>query len=137
MTVEIATRAHLLTVSAVSAIVATRIYQLVLPQKPTLPALRLQLIDQPIGYHQRGPDGATRSRLQIDAYGSAAVADPYGAVLALADAVDDALSGQVFESDGLQITGCRRSSRRVGYEAEEMRVVRCIQDYTIWARVAA
>lgn len=136
MTVEVAAKAHLLTVAAVTAIVSTRIYQLILPMKPTLPALRVQLIDQPIGYHQRGPDGATRSRLQVDAYGSAAVADPYSAVLTLADAVDAALSGQVFTSEGLRITGCLRNSRRVGYESDELRLVRCMQDYTIWSRVA-
>lgn len=140
MTVEVAVRAYLLTVSAVTAIVGAganaRIYQLILPMKPTLPALRLQLIDEPIGYHQRGPDGATRSRLQVDAYGSAAVADPYSAaVVTLSDAVDAALSGQVFTSEGLRITGCLRNSRRVGYESEELRIVRCMQDYTIWARV--
>ena len=134
MTLEQAVRAELVATPAVSALVGTRVWQLKLPQKPILPALRLQLIDEPIGYHMRGPDGAVRARLQIDAFESETADDPYADVTALADAVDDALTGEPFTSEGLQITGCFRNTRRVGYDADDIRVVRCMQDYTVWWR---
>lgn len=136
MTVEHAVRSKLVATASVSDLVSTRVFQLRLPQKPTLPAIRLQLIDEPKDYHLRGESGATRARLQVDVYGSESVAsvgnDPYESVTTIADAVDAVLSGQVFESEGLRITGSMRQSRRVGYEAEELRVLRCTQDYTVW-----
>lgn len=138
MTVEHAVRSYLLTVAAVTSIVSQRVYQLILPEKPTLPAVRIQLIDEPKDYHMRGATNETRARLQIDAYGSASAAvaaDPYAVVTNLADAIDDALSGQVFESEGLRISGAFRNSRRVGYESEELRLLRCLQDYTVWSKV--
>ena len=41
--------------AGVNAFVASRVYQLKLPQQPTLPAIRVQLISEPSVYHLRGP----------------------------------------------------------------------------------
>lgn len=136
MTPEQAVRAYLLTVGAVTALTGQRIYQLKLPEKPTLPALRIQLIDEPKNYHLRGHDGATRARVQIDAYGSEAVSgDPYAAVTTLAAVVDDAIGGKVFTSEGLRLSGVFLASRRVGYEADTLRLVRCTHDFIAWVQV--
>jgi hypothetical protein len=133
MSVESAVRARLVGDAGVNAIVSGRVYQLVLPQKPTLPAVRVQLIDEPSDYHLRGPNGLHRARVQTDAYTTEA--EGYSACVSLADAIDDALSGDIF-SDGnspsVNVVGCFRESRRTVYEPGELRLVRIMQDYTVW-----
>lgn len=68
MTIEQAIRERLLDIPALTALVGTRVYQLLLPQNGTLPAVRVQLIDDQIRQHLRGPDGNFISRVQIDSY---------------------------------------------------------------------
>lgn len=136
MSPEVAVARYLATVDGVTDLVGTRIWQLKLPQTPRLPALRVQLIDEPIDYHLRGPSGAERARVQVDAYGSESGSDPYGSVVAVADAVDAALSGQVFtlgSPEEIRVTGVMRVSRQVLYESEELRVLRVMQDYIVWS----
>ncbi len=138
MTVEEAVLEHLVADVGVSALVGSRVYQLKLPQKPTLPAVRVQLIDEPVTYHLRGGYTLTRARVQTDAFASeASGGDPYRSALAVAEAIDTALSGQRFTSQGSpperQITGAFREDRRVMYEADELREVRVLQDYIVWS----
>lgn len=137
MTVEQATLEHLKADSAVAALVGARVYQLKLPQKPTLPAVRVQLIDEPVRYHLRGSVAVMRARVQADSYAAeASGSDPYASVTALAAAVDAALSGQRWSDDGspvtIEVTGCFRQNRMVLYEAEELRLVRVMQDYYVF-----
>lgn len=135
-----AVRDHLLSDGAVSALVSTRIYQLVVPQGLQQLAIRLQLIDAPKGYHLRGPVDLTRHAIQVDAYGPVKTSgDPYAAVVALADAIDAALSGQTFlagSPSAYQIVGCFRESRRPVFEEPEVNLLRVLQEYTVWARSA-
>jgi hypothetical protein len=138
VSVEEAVREHLLAAAGVSALVGTRVYMLRLPQHETLPSVRVQLVDEPKNYHLRGPSGATRARVQVDAYAEAAGgADPYATATAVADAVDAALSGQVFNAGSpvsLRITGAMRDGRRPFDEPDELRQVRVSQDYIVWSR---
>lgn len=111
-----------------------RVYQLILPQKPTLPAVRVQLIDEPTDYHLRGDVDVTRARVQVDVYGAVVgVADPYDAVSDVAAAVNTALSGTVFEIGGRSAKSFRES-RRVLYEGEELRLIRVSQDFTVHSK---
>src|SRR5688572_22754983 len=57
-----------------------------LPQKPTLPAVRVQRIGTVRDQHLRGPDGHQVTRVQVDAY-AADVADAYDTVEGLAAAI--------------------------------------------------
>jgi hypothetical protein len=135
VTVETAVRARLLAASGVTALVSTRITQLVLPQKPTLPAIRVQLIDQPPFYHLRGDVRLMRSLVQVDCFGAEIVG--YTAVEAIADAVDAALTGQPFALGSpteIEITGVLRQSRRPMLEDGELRQVRIQQDFVVWSR---
>lgn len=140
MTIEDAICERLAADSAVATLVSTRVYQVKLPQKPTLPAVRVQLIDEPKGYHLRGAHGSTRALVQVDAFASESVSDPKAAVDAVAAAIDASLSGQRFAAGGspaaLQIMAAFRQSRQPLYEAGELRLVRVTQDFIVWWKAA-
>lgn len=139
MTCEVAILDRLKSQSAVTTLVGTRVYQLKLPQHPTYPAVRVQLISEPASLHMRGPENLHRSLIQVDAFANeidATNADPYGTVTRLADAIDTALHGAAFPSTdsppSLQVLMIKRENRIPLYEAEELRVVRISQDYYVW-----
>lgn len=143
MTPELAICARLLATSAVTAIVSTRVYEIALPQSPRLPAVRVQLVSDPVGYHLRGPDGASRSRVQVDAYvderATTSVLDPGATLNALGDAIDDCLSGQVFTAGSpisIRVTGVFRQDRTKLREPDELRYLRVMQDYIVWSKAA-
>lgn len=123
-----------------AALAGGRVYQLKLPQRPILPAIRVQLISDGTGYHLRGEDRARRSRVQVDVY-VADEGDAYTTAEALADEAHSMLVGEPFAvSDGgspeesLRVTGAFRAARRALYEADELRLVRIQQDYIVWTR---
>jgi hypothetical protein len=84
-------------------------------------------------YHLRGAIDVTRARVQADCF-----AVGYSSALAVADAVDTALSGQIFFAGGspplIKVVGCFRQSRMATYEADELRCVRVMQDYDVWSK---
>lgn len=143
MTIEQGIVERLGAIAAVTAIVSTRIWQLKLPQNPTLPAIRVQQIGEVEDFHARGPVGLKRSRIQVDAY----VPDSgsfYTAGTTLADAIHGnglgvnatGLSGFIGELGGspplIYIAAIFRDSRRPMYEADELRLLRVSQDYLVY-----
>ena len=145
MTPEVAIRDRILGLSAVSALVSTRVFLLKVPQHVREAAVRVQLISEPTEYHARGGVGMYQSRVQVDAYAAeSAGGDPYADVTGLADAIhgDDAgsgLSGWAGEAGGsppvLRIHTIQRVDRETSYEPDELRQVRCRQDYMVhWSR---
>lgn len=137
MTVEILASNWLKTRTAVTALVpAARIYQLKLPQTPTLPAIRVQLIANPKTYHLRGPQGLERARVQIDVYVSETMPpDPYGKAGEIADAIDGAMGGVTFTVSGIKVQGAFRIDRRALYE-DAVKAIRIQQDFRLVARAA-
>lgn len=135
MTVEQAVVEHLAADGGVAALVSTRVYQLRLPQSRTLPAVRVQIIDEPILYHLRGAAGIAGARVQVDAF---ATEQAYSTAVTLGEAIDAALSGQTFSvgSPAFEVVGVFRLDRRVMYEADELQLVRVLQDYWVWARTS-
>ena len=146
MTIEQAIVERLKDQASVTALVGTRIYQLVLPQRPTLPAVRVQVIDEDDPQHLRGPVGKQQSRIQVDAYGAEAAG--YVAVAAIAAAIHGdglggsatGLSGFVGDVGGspaeIHIAAVQRLTRSPMYEAGELRLVRIRQDYRVtWAEI--
>lgn len=143
MTVEKAVRQHLVADSGVIALAGTRGYQMRLPQAPTLPAFRVQLIDESEHGHLRG-GGATRlARVQVDAVaGESSGVNAYADASALADAINDAMMTQApfVVSDGgspatsLELKVVERPTRMAMYDPQEVSQVRIIQDYMIWSR---
>lgn len=74
--------------TGITALIADRIYPVILPQAPEFPCCTYQLISGPRDYTQDGPDGVTTFRIQTNLYGNT-----YSDVKALKDAFEDALSG--------------------------------------------
>ena len=85
---EESVRAVLLSDTDVAAIVSARIYPVVLPQNPTLPAVTYQRISLVSPVTLDAAIGPERIRLQVDCW-----ALTWGAVRALASAVKTALHG--------------------------------------------
>lgn len=132
MSIEAAIRTRLLATSGVTDLASTRVWQLKLPQDGQLPAVRVQLIAEPLSYHLRGADGAVRSLVQVDAVAR----ESYDDASELADAIDAALSGTTFTVDDIRVTGCLRDGRRSFYNPQELRQVLIVQDYIVWHKAA-
>ena len=88
--IEQALVAEILAESTITAIIADRIYPLLIPQDVTLPAIAYQVISGPVSYHHDGPDRYTIKRIQLTCQ-----AQTYAAVKALVDAIKAHLSGYV------------------------------------------
>ena len=95
MTVAEAVRERLLDCAAVTALVSTRVWKDVLPQKPTLPAIRVTRISQVEPMHMRGPVGVNVARVQVDSIAT---------TKASAEAIDEAVNG---DGLGAGATGAR------------------------------
>jgi hypothetical protein len=120
----------------------SRVYMLKLPQKPTLPAVRVQRIGGLQDQHLRGPDGINRTRVQVDSY-AAETADAYATVEALAaDIRGDGLGasasglwgflGWSNASPSIQIVNVELDHDGTpDYEAGELRLLRIRQDYIV------
>lgn len=138
MTVEEAVRDRLADDAAIAAVVSARVYQLILPESPTYPAIRVQLIAEPGMSHLRGADALTRARVQTDAYVDATTGDdPYATAATLNAAIQAALVDDGPFSAGTpparRVTGVLPFPRQVLYEAEERRLVRVMQDFIVWS----
>lgn len=135
--------ARLQAVGAVTALVGTRIYQLKLPQSPTLPAIRVQEIDVIDRHHLRGREQLVRTRVQVDAFvAESSGADPLATVHTLADAIHgdgngpnasglDGWIGEIGSPPVAKVLGVFRKDRADSYEADVLRVVRTRQDYMV------
>jgi hypothetical protein len=136
VTVDQAVRERLLSLTPVTALVATRVYCVILPQGSNLPAIRIQRIGQIEPMHLRGPVGVYRSRVQVDSVGVSK---------ASCDAVDLAVQG-----DGLggYASGLMGFKGTVGsppffihavlpldvrdlYDAEELRQFKVSRDFEV------
>jgi hypothetical protein len=135
VTVGSAIVAQLAADPGVAALVGDRVYQLQLPQGVILPAVRVQLIDDPAGYHLRGPLGLSEARVQTDVYAAeTSGGDPLEQAEAVAEAVDVALSGRKFDVGGARhVSGAFRISRQQRYEGDALREVRILQDFAVWS----
>lgn len=121
---------YLETVTAITAVVGTRIYQLKLPQNATFPAIRVQLVSDDLDYHLRGELNLNSARLQVDAYGKEDPSpDPYRRVTDLADLITAALSGIRFTLDNVRVVGAFHILRRALHEPGTQPLIRVHQDF--------
>jgi Protein of unknown function (DUF3168) len=134
MTITEAICQRLLAADAVQAWVGTRVYQLKLPQQPTLPAIRVQLVAEPAAYHLRGVIDLWDALVQVDAFANEydpAHPDPYETVGLVADAIEGALSAARFTIGPIAVTGCFRASCMPFYDPAELRLARLVQEYRL------
>jgi hypothetical protein len=135
MTAAEVVRDRILAVSAATGLVGARVYTDLLPQSPTLPAVRVQRIDEFESAHLRGAGGPYRARVQVDAVAT---------TLAGAFALDAAMhgdgagsglsgwSGNTSGSPAIWVWSILPIDVRDDYDAEELRQFRVMRDY--WVR---
>ena len=136
-------RSRLLLVSAVTALVSTRVYVLTFGQSQTWPAVRVVMVSEPLIKSVAGETALAQTRVQVDsvtAVGSGG--NPYTAAIALADAIHG--DGSFASPTGLEhwrgslgspayeVKGIGRLDRAVSYDAGPPRVIRVRQDYEVW-----
>lgn len=85
--IDLDLRTYLLTQTAVTAIVSTRVYPVRLPQGTTLPAVTYQRVAGASEFDHEGSAGLGRGRWQFDCW-----ALSYAAMVALAESVRAALA---------------------------------------------
>ncbi|MDH5244807.1 MAG: DUF3168 domain-containing protein [Betaproteobacteria bacterium] len=132
--------ARLAQVSAVTALVSTRIWPMKLPQSPVFPAIRVTLVAQPWAGQLRGVTRRVRARVQVDALArEASGTDPLAVANAVADAAfgggdGDALAGWTgaLGSPAVTVSGVLPLDRREGYFADDLRQVVVSQDFDVW-----
>ena len=140
MTVEEAVRTKLLATAAVTSLVNQRVWTQILPQSPTLPAVRLQLIDETPQAHLRGINELVPARVQVDVFAGRNSTDPYGAANEVMDAVTDALTPEPFSATvgspavGREIDHAMPQGRQPLFIAEEKQQIRIQQDFIVWSK---
>jgi len=145
MTVEEAICERIEQLGAVTALVGTRVYLDKLPQAPTYPAVRVQLVDDLSSQHLRGPNGLARGRVQVDAFAhEESGVDPYAQVARLAAAIHgdglgpsaSGLEGWIgtLGSPAVEIVECARVLRLRRYDPDELQVLTMSQDYIVGYR---
>ncbi len=138
MSVETNVRAKLLTVTAVTDLVSTRITVHSFRQAGTWPAIRIVLIGETEFYSHDGTTDIFRSRVQVDCADRVASGDdPYAAAAAVADAVNAALSGfkGPVGSPAFTFTGIFKTNRLSRFDAEERELITVTLEYDVWHRV--
>ncbi len=145
MTPEEAVRARILALSAVTALVSTRVWTEKLPQKPIFPCVVVQEVTDSEGQHLRGPSGLCVARVQVEAQAmEVSGTDPYAAAATLAaaihgDGLGTAASGLfgwigAIGSPPFQIRGVKAGPRTRRYDAGELRVMTILRDYLVTYR---
>lgn len=137
MTLAVAIQARLLTQAALTALVSSRIYTLLLPPQPTLPAVRIQPIDVDESVLLKGPIDVRRARVQIDSVAES---------LKTAEQVDAAVHGDGLGTGATGLSGWRGDvgsppftiqavlplDVRQLFDAAELRQFRVSRDYFVW-----
>lgn len=138
MSAAVGVIARLENVAGVTALVSTRIYQGVLPQSATCPAIRVQHIGEVRRQHLRGDAGIIVSRVQVDAVadGGNPITDAQAVDAAIVgDASGSALLGFKGESGGVFIHNVEPAGEREFFDADELRQYRVIRDVLVsWSQ---
>ena len=117
--------------AAVTTALGTRINWLRRPQEDTdYPAATLQVVNRLPGYHSKGRDGLTQSRVQIDVW-----AVSYAAAKTAMRAVQNVLSGYSGTNAGVTFQGIFVESERDTPDEEasgNKRLFRITTDLQVW-----
>lgn len=106
--------------NALKSLASNRVYPMVLPQNPTMPAIVYTLISKNSENRLEGSASLRQARMQIDTY-----AKTYSAVKILAASVLNAMETASFK-------GTLQTERDL-YEAD-VKLYRVTQDFYIWQR---
>lgn len=124
MSLESAFYTHLVNHTGVAALVATRIYPLVIPQDALLPAIAYQVIDDVPVYAHPAATGNSRARMQLTWQGS------YSQVVALRYALQQAMH-QFAGAGDVDVQSVQVEAVRDGYAETFERATRRM-DVIVW-----
>jgi hypothetical protein len=120
-------RTRILAITAATAIVGARVYMLTFPQRPTLPAVRVQRVSDSEEMQLRGTGGSIVARVQVDS-----VALTREAAVALDEAIagDGAGSGLIgWQTAVVQLVRSRLT--RETFDALELNQFKVMRDYEV------
>ena len=121
-----ALRAFILADATVAALIGTRMYALILPQNPTMPALTYTIFGAGGILSHDGPSGLENPTVQIDAWGTT-----YSDAFELAEAVRVRLNGYSGLLDTVHAQGIFLVRKRDSYE-NESELYRRSTDFELW-----
>lgn len=113
--------------STVKGICSSRVYPVLLPQRPVFPAITYQRISGASDMALTGATGLSHPRFQVDIWSAT-----YAATQALADAVREALNNYSGTVGSVAIGSVVLQSERDQYESEPVALYRVIMDFNIW-----
>lgn len=119
-------RTFLLADATLAGLIGTRVYPMILPQNPTLPAVTYQVIDGTSDVTTDGPTGLANPRIQIDCWGAT-----YGAMVPVFEAVRKRLNGYRGAAGGVTVQGIFLVRQRDLYDYDA-KVYRRTADWSIW-----
>lgn len=135
MTIAEAVKTRALAITAVATIVATRAWIYRLPQSPTLPALRIQRIDEDEDMQLRGAGGLHTARLQVDAVALNSRDQAIALDAAVhGDGAGSGLCGWRGTVGTILIKGIFPAGVREGYDAAEVQQFKVMRDYLVQFR---
>lgn len=117
--------------AGVSALVSTRIYPLVMPQQPTMPALVYAMVDNNREQVHRGQTTGVKARVQVTCWGATEAS-----AAAVKDAVRLAMIGAQGSVASVTIDGVVCEGEVEGFEPDTTRHWIAL-DFFIWHREAA
>jgi hypothetical protein len=129
-----ALRDRILSLVNVTTLVGSRVYTHLLPQRVTLPAVRLQRISETEAMQQRGVGGIVRARVQVDS-----VSRTRDQAIAIDEALfgDGAGSGMAgwrgdIGSPPFHVNGIYPAMVREVFDGEELAQFRVMRDYWVF-----
>lgn len=131
MTIETLLRARLVADNTVSGLVSTRIYPVILPQKPTLPAITFSKVSGVRMHNLSGTAGRAVARISFNCW-----ATTYLGAQAVAAAVRASLDGfaGTLSDSGSPAETIRTNillDNEIDFYEDETGVYRILQDYTL------
>ena len=136
MDVVAAVRERILSLSSVTAAVSSRVYAQILPQRPDLPAIRLQRISDVGSMQLRGIGGVRRARVQCDI-----VATSRETALAILEDLDGPGDGSAMlgfrgtvgspGSPGVEIDCIAPANITERFDADDLTQYKVIRDYFV------
>jgi len=113
--------------STVAGLVGSRVYPVLLPQRPVFPAVTYQRISGTSDMALTGATGLSHPRFQVDVWSAT-----YSATQALADAVREALNNYSGTVGSVVIGSVVLQAERDQYETDPVALFRVIMDFNIW-----
>ena len=124
-------RSRLLTIAAVTALVADRIYLVMLPQNFNATGIRIERVSDVATPHARGSGAPWTDRVQLDIL-APTVAEAYAIdAAAYGNGAGSALAGFVGSVGSARVLVVHPDSVREIYEPTETRLVRVIREYFV------